>query len=344
MGRENLTMTFLAAVLREFNKPLDLVELQKPKFLAPEQVWVRFHAAAICGAQINEIAGAKGPDPHLPHLLGHEGYGQVEAVGLGVTTVKKGDWVVAHWRKGLGAEAPPPVYLTTHGGKVGAGPISTFAEYGLISENRLTPIPIVFPSVGALLGCAATTGIGAVVHEANVKPGESVLVVGVGGVGLCAVMGARLVNAHPICAVDKQDAKLRLAYHLGADICGSWREMERQFDAVIETTGRPEMIEWALTRTAPNGGRLILVGQPAVDEEVSFADFRQHYFGKTIKDSQGGGTLPHRDIPRLVRLYEENRLPLSHVITDSCPLKDINRGIDAVRKGEVVGRCTITMA
>jgi len=335
-------MTFLAAVLRELNKPLELVELEEPDNLGPGQVWVRFHAAAICGAQIGEIAGAKGPDPHLPHLLGHEGYGQVESVGLGVRNVGVGNFVVAHWRKGLGMEALPPRYRTGCD-IIGAGPISTFAEYGLISENRLTPVSSISPGVGALLGCAATTGIGAVVREAGTRPGESVLIIGAGGVGLSAIMGARLVSACPICAVDKLDSKLRLAFHLGADLCCSWQEMKQQFDVVIETTGEPALIEWGLARTAANGGRLILVGQPHFGEEVSFANFRQYYFGKTIMDSQGGGTIPHVDIPRLVKLYEENKLPLSHLITDSCPLEDINRGIESMQRGEVVGRCVITM-
>jgi S-(hydroxymethyl)glutathione dehydrogenase / alcohol dehydrogenase len=336
-------MVFLAAVLREFNTPLDLVELQEPDSLAPGQVWVQFHTASICGAQIGEIAGAKGPDPYLPHLLGHEGYGKVLRVGPGVRHVKPDDLVVAHWRKGLGMEAPPPKYRDGKGGSIGAGPVSTFAEYGAISENRLTPVSEISPGVGALLGCAATTGVGAVVREANTRPGESVLVIGAGGVGLSAVMGARLINASPICAVDKRDDKLRLAFHLGASICCSWQEMKRQFDVVIETTGNPALIEWGLARTAANGGRLILVGQPVFNEEVSFANFRQHYFGKRIMDSQGGGTVPQVDIPRLVRLYEENRLPLSHLITDSCPLEHINKGIDAVCNGEMVGRCVITM-
>lgn len=144
-------MTFLAAVLENFNEPLKLVELREPDTLDAGQVWVRLMAASICGAQLNEISGAKGPDSYLPHLLGHEGFGQVEAVGLGVRHVKKGDFVVAHWRKGLGIESNPPKYRTGRGKVIGAGPVSTFAEYGVISENRLTPVSDDVPAeVGAL--------------------------------------------------------------------------------------------------------------------------------------------------------------------------------------------------
>lgn len=334
-------MTFIAAVLKDFNQPLELMELREPDTLDVGQVWVHFHTAAICGAQLNEISGAKGPDPYLPHLLGHEGFGQVEGVGKGVRNVKKGDFVVAHWRKGLGIEALPPKYRTGNKTAVGAGPVSTFAEYGVISENRLTPVQGMSAEAGALLGCAVTTGVGAVVREAKTQPGESVLVVGAGGVGLSAIMGARLVNAFPICAVDINDHKLRLAHHLGANLCGSREDCRGNYDVVIETTGIPAMIEWALDSTAANGGRLVLVGQPPFGEEVSFCNFRKHYFGKTIMDSQGGGTIPQQDIPRLMRLYSANRLPISHLATDRYPLSQINEALAAVKNGEVLGRCII---
>jgi S-(hydroxymethyl)glutathione dehydrogenase/alcohol dehydrogenase len=337
-------MTFLGAVLENFNKPLKLMELREPDDLEPGQVWVKFESASICGAQINEISGAKGPDPYLPHLLGHEGFGEVVRTGPGVQHVRAGDKVVAHWRKGEGIDAPPPKYRTGNKLKVGAGPISTFAEYGAVSENRLTPVSKDLPpEAGTLLGCAVTTGVGAVVREAKTQPGESVLVVGAGGVGLSAIMGARLVNAFPICAVDINDHKLRLAHHLGANICGSREDCCGNYDVVIETTGNPAMIEWALDATAANGGRLILVGQPPVGEEVSFCNFRKHYFGKTIMDSQGGSTIPHLDIPRLLRLYSAGRLPISHLATDRYPLSQINEATEAVRTGEVLGRCMITV-
>jgi Zn-dependent alcohol dehydrogenase len=162
-------------------------------------------------------------------------------------------------------------------------------------------------------------------------------------VGLSAIMGARLVNAFPICAVDINDKKLRLAHHLGANICGNQKDCRGNYDVVIETTGNPAMIEWALDSTAANGGRLVLVGQPPVGEEVSFCNFRKHYFGKTIMDSQGGSTIPHLDIPRLLRLYSAGRLPISHLATDRYPLSQINEATEAVRTGEVLGRCMITV-
>ena len=337
-------MTFLAAVLEGFNQPLKLMELKEPDALDVGQVWVQFECAAICGAQINEISGAKGSDPYLPHLLGHEGFGEVVRIGPGVKHVKAGDKVVAHWRKGLGIDAAPPKYRTGNGYNVGAGPVSTFAECGAISENRLTKVPNDTPKeVGALLGCAVTTGVGAVIREAKTQPGESILIVGAGGVGLSAILGANLVNAFPVCAVDMDDHKLRLAHHLGANICGSREDCRGTYDIVIETTGNPAMIEWALEHTAHSGGRLVLVGQPSVGEEVSFTDFRKHYFGKTILDSQGGGTLPHLDIPRLLRLYKANRLPISHIATDWYKLTQINQALDAMRNGEVSGRCMIAL-
>ena len=343
-------LSFLAAVLVEQNAPLELLRLHLPKTLAPGQVVVDFKAASICGAQINEISGAKGPDRFLPHLLGHEGAGIVSAIGPGVQTVQPGDRVVAHWRKGPGIETAPPRYLSDKGKEVGGGWITTFNERAIISENRLTLIPPDIPwNVAALMGCAVTTGAGLITHEADLKLGESVMVLGVGGVGMSVVMAAKAAGAGRIVAFDKSDPKLRLAADLGADECANtsidsqWNWNGRKFDVVVECTGVPEMIDFGLIHTAPNGGRLILVGQPRIGNHVLFSDFRQHYFGKTIKDSLGGSTIPDRDIPRYINLWRNRRLAAEQLITHSIPLEEINSGIDKVRKGEVTGRCVITM-
>lgn len=338
---------FKAAVLVEVGKPLEIMELVVPDSLGPGQVLVRFCASALCGAQLNEAGGLKGPDRYLPHLMGHEGAGVVERVGAFVNHIKVGDHVVAHWRPSVGMTAEPPAYYC-HDSKlvIGAGPVATFAEMGVVSGNRLTAIPknVAF-DVAALMGCAVTTGIGAIVREAKVQPGESVLVIGAGGVGLSAIIGARLVGANPIAVIDKSDAKLRLAYSLGATDCHTAvpEEIERRFRVVIECTGIPALIVAALKLTAPGGGRLVLVGQPAFGQDVVFPDFRQHYFGKTIMDSQGGGTAPQEDIPKYLGLFEAERLPLDKLITERVGLDKVNRAMERMQAGEVLGRCVIDL-
>ena len=175
------------------------------------QVLVRIACSGICGSQLGEIDGAKGEDRFLPHLLGHEGAGTVLEVGPGVRHVKARDTVVLHWRKGRGIESATPSY-DWNGRKANAGWVTTFNEYAVVSENRLTPIPAdTDPEIAALFGCAVTTGFGVVQNNARVRIGESVVVFGAGGVGLNIVQACALVTARPIIAVDLYDGRLELA-------------------------------------------------------------------------------------------------------------------------------------
>ena len=209
-------MKALAAILVELEKPLVIEEIQIPK-LTFGQVLVKLVCSGICGSQLGEIDGIKGADKYLPHLLGHEGSGVVIDCGEGVTTVKEMDKVVLHWRPGAGIQSPPPVYHSNSFGTVHAGWVTTFNEYAVVSENRITTIPGDFdPEIGALFGCAVTTGLGVINNNAKVKIGESVVIWGAGGVGLNIVQGAAMVSAYPIIAIDLFDHKLELALKMGA--------------------------------------------------------------------------------------------------------------------------------
>src|SRR3990167_3701206 len=261
-----------AAILVELNKPLVIENIELPKSLKYGQVLVRVKTSCICGSQLGEIAGVKGEDKFLPHLLGHEGGGVVEKVGDGVSKVKVGDHVVMHWRKGLGIDAEPPKYQWRKQ-EVNAGWVTTFNEYAVVSENRLTAVPkdIDFDVI-ALLGCAVTTGLGIVNNDAQLKIGESVAIFGVGSVGLNVVQGAAMVSAYQIIAIDLHDYKLELAKKFGAthvvnaskqnvkealiDIIGA-----RGVDVAIDNTGNTLVIETAYEITSVQG-RTILVGVP----------------------------------------------------------------------------------
>ena len=176
----NWPKSMRAAILVELKKPLVIAQVDLPETLDVGQVLVKVHYSGICGSQLGEIDGAKGEDRFLPHLLGHEGSGTALETGPGVRHVKPGNKVVLHWRKGLGIEAAPPAYRW-NGKKVNAGWITTFNEYAIVAENRLTPIPEDSDmEVAALFGCAVTTGFGVVQNNAKVRLGESVVVFGAG--------------------------------------------------------------------------------------------------------------------------------------------------------------------
>src|SRR5712692_5176832 len=209
-------MKIKAAILVQQHAPLELAEIKSPDRLHFGQVLVKVYYSGICGAQINEIEGAKGPDKFLPHLLGHEGSGTVLDVGLGVRTVKTGDRVVMHWRPGAGLQSETPTYRW-NGSRVNAGWVTTFNDCAVVSENRVTPIPGDLDlRLAPLFGCAVTTAMGVVNRDAGVRIGQSVVVFGVGGVGVNIVQSASLVSAHPIVAVDIVDSKLTWARRFGA--------------------------------------------------------------------------------------------------------------------------------
>ncbi len=341
-----------AAILAELNKPLVLADIALPQRLAFGQVRVKIFYSGICGAQLNEIEGAKGPDKFLPHLLGHEGSGTVVDVGPGVKTVKKDDHVVLHWRPSNGIQSETPAY-DWQGRKVNAGWVTTFNEEAVISENRLTPIPKDFDlRLAPLFGCAVTTAMGVVNNDARLKIGQSVVIFGAGGVGLNIVQAAAMVSAHPIVAIDLFDEKLDMAKKFGATHVlnskktpgvASWVAQyipKGLADVVIYTTGNARVIELAYELTHPDG-KTILVGVPLKGENISIYSLPLH-FNKVLKGSHGGSSEPHLDIPRYVALCQSGKMTLEGLVTDEFPLSKINEALDKVRSGQS-GRVIINM-
>lgn len=340
-----------AAILVQQHQPLVVAEISLPSKLEYGQVLVKVHSSGICGSQIGEIDGAKGPDAYLPHLLGHEAGAVVEQCGPGVKKVEQGDHVVLHWRKAEGAEGPTPQYRW--GDKVvNAGWVTTFSEYAIVSENRLTPIPVdIELDVAALYGCAIPTGFGAVFNDARLCIGESIVIFGAGGVGLSSVMAAKMHSAYPIIAVDVHANKLDKALKLGAShvINSSQSSVEdavRQLlpngtDVCIDTTGIKSVMESAYQITS-NRGRTVLVGVPTNSGETMAIDSLPLHFDKLLTGSHGGGIDPSYHLPRLLRLQQQQVFDPSVMISHSYTLDEINSAIDAMRRGEVI-RCTIKM-
>ena len=319
-----------AAILVEQKKPLVIEEVEVPP-LKLGQVLVKVLASGICGSQIGEINGVKGPDRFLPHLLGHEGCGEVLEAGEGVRSVKPGDRVVLHWRKGTGLESVTPVYESRIG-RVNAGWVTTFSEHAIVSENRLTKVPAGFDvEAAALFGCAVTTAFGVVTNNAQVAIGQSVVVFGAGGIGLSIVQGAALAGAHPIVAVDLFDNRLELARSLGATHAVNSRGADPS-----------EVIALASRLTGPRG-RTVLVGVPPKGATAAISTLPLH-FEKRLMGSHGGECRPEADIPRYVRLVEDGRLSLAGVVGRRYGLDEINDAIDDMTSGRIAGRAIIRMA
>jgi len=341
-----------AAILVESSQPLEVAEIELPKRLSCGQVLVRIKYSGICGAQFNEIEAAKGPDKFLPHLLGHEGSGVVVEAGPGVKTVKPKDHVVLHWRQSDGIQADPPKYQWGER-QVNAGWVTTFNKYAVVSENRLTVIPNDFDmKIAPLFGCAVTTAMGVINNDAKVKIGQSVVIFGIGGVGLNIAQSADMVSAYPIIGVDLFDHKLKMADQFGLTHGFNSKENpnfkeeilnivgEKGADVVIDTTGNVKVIELAYDLTRPDG-KTILVGVPRKGEKVSIYTLPIH-FDKILTGSHGGDAKPHIEIPRYIQLFNNGKLKLKDLITHEFPLENINEALDAIRRGET-GRVIIKM-
>ncbi len=342
-------MNMKAAVLYEINKPLKLEELEvsDPNF---GQVLVKILATGICHKQIEEIQGHRGPDPFLPHTLGHEGSGIVEKIGPGVTKVKSGDYVALSWIKGSGIQSKTPIYMKG-GEKVNAGWITTFQEYTVCSENRVTKISQdIKPAAAALLGCAVSTGLGAVINHAKVEFGSTVAIFGAGGIGLNIIQGAALMNASKIIVVDASDKKRNISMQFGAtnfistkgkDVVKKIKKLTdgKGVDYSFESVGKIETMELAY-RTTNDDGLVSLVGVPPSGKKLSIDPFDIFHGGKRLTGCLGGKTFPDRDFPRFIELYKRGKLKIDELITHRFKLNQINDSIKKILDGEV-GRAII---
>tara|TARA_Y100000294_G_scaffold52897_1_gene49885 strand:- start:81 stop:1106 length:1026 start_codon:yes stop_codon:yes gene_type:complete len=338
-----------AAILVESKKPLIIADIDLPAKLEFGQVLVKITYSGICGSQINEIDAAKEPDKFLPHLLGHEGSGIVEKIGQGVTTVKIGDHVVLHWRKSSGIESVTPKY-SWNGKKLNAGRITTFNEKAIVSENRLTIIPSNFDMrTASLFGCAVTSGFGIVNNDAKVKIGQSILIFGIGGIGLNVAQASSMVSAYPIVGIDIHKKKIDMGKKFGLThgITSGIKNLNKEIynivgengvNIAVDTTGDPKVIEQAYELTAADG-KTILAGVPK--NKITIYSLPLH-FKKILKGSHGGDSIPDIEIPRYIRLINKNKMTLNNMITDEFKLTKINDAIDLLRSGKA-GRIVIKM-
>lgn len=352
-----------AAVLRAIDQPLSVedVEVADP---GPFEVVVRVAAAGLCHSDVRFMEGSY-PVP-LPAVLGHESAGVVEAVGDSVTHVGPGDHVITFLSVFCGT-CDFCVTGQTHQcanreatqRRVGEAPrlsidgeplhqflnLASFAEEMLVHENAVVKVTDEMPlDKAALLGCGVATGLGAVFNTAGVRPGETVAVVGCGGVGLSAVQGARIAGAGTILAVDRIDEKLDLARELGAthtvnavsaDVVETARELTDGggFDYAFEAIGSAATAAMAFGMIR-NGGSAVVIGLIPVGQIVNIPG-HELFFEKRVMGSNMGSNRFRVDVPRYVQMYRDGRLNIDDMITNRMPLEDINSGFDQMRTGRV---------
>ena len=339
-----------AALLVDLGQPLVLAELEIPA-LKPGQVLVEIAYSGVCGTQVTEWLGLKGEDKWLPHCLGHEGSGTVLECGSAVTRGKSGDRVVLSWIKGGGVEAGGAQYRW-NGRSVNAGGVTPLQRHAVVSENRLTRLPEGLPmDFAILLGCAAPTGMGAVINVTKVQPGESVAVFGTGGIGVNACMGAAFAGAMPVIAIDPNAVRRDLAKAFGAThvidpaVCDVLTEIRRivpgGVDAAIEATGNPAVMAQALDAVRPQGGRAVVIGNAKFGSTLSLdpAVFNQ---GKSLHGTWGGDSVPDRDYGRFGRLLASGRFDPRPLLSAPYSLSQASMALGDLSAGRV-GRPLIDM-
>jgi S-(hydroxymethyl)glutathione dehydrogenase/alcohol dehydrogenase len=343
-------MKTLAALLVQTGRPLELAEIEIPVLMLG-QVLVDIAYSGACGTQVMEVRGLKGEDKWVPHCIGHEGCGTVLETGPSVTKVKVGDKVVLSWLKGVGIEAGGAVYQWGDR-KVNAGGVTTFQNQAVVSENRLTILPESMPmDVAVLLGCAAPTGMGAIYNVLKMQAGDSVVVFGVGGIGVNACLAAALGGAASVICIDPSPTRRAMAKMFGAThvIDPAIDDVDMQIKAIIplgvdvavEATGLPHVMSQAVQCTRPQGGRAVVIGNAKHGSALSLdpSVFNQ---GKSLMGTWGGDSMPDRDYPKFGRLLMSQRYPIKDLLSKPYTLAQVNQALDDLAAG-TVGRPLIDM-
>jgi S-(hydroxymethyl)mycothiol dehydrogenase len=362
-----MPQTVKGVVSRAKGEPVELVDIVVPD-PGPGEVVVAVEACGVCHTDLHYRDGGINDD--YPFLLGHEAAGTVEAVGEGVTEVAPGDFVVLNWRAVCGAcracaKGKPWYCFATHnatqrmtltdGTELSpALGIGAFCDKTLVAAGQCTTVDrdAEAAAVG-LLGCGVMAGFGAAVHTGGVGLGDSIAVIGCGGVGNAAIQGARIVGATTIVAVDIDDRKLEQAKRFGAthtvnstteDPVERIRELTGGFgaDVVVEAVGRPETYEQAFY-ARDLAGTVVLVGVPTPDKRITLPLIDVFGRGGALKSSWYGDCLPSRDFPMLVDLYRQGRFDLDSFVTERIGIADIEAAFDKMHQGEVL-RSVVVMS
>ncbi|ULR55225.1 S-(hydroxymethyl)mycothiol dehydrogenase [Streptomyces deccanensis] len=349
------------------NEPVRIETIVVPD-PGPGEAVVKVQACGVCHTDLHYKQGGINDD--FPFLLGHEAAGVVESVGAGVTDVAPGDFVILNWRAVCGScracrrgrpwycfathNATQKMTLASTGQELSpALGIGAFAEKTLVAAGQCTKVdPAAAPAVAGLLGCGVMAGIGAAINTGNVGRGDSVAVIGCGGVGDAAIAGSRLAGAEKIIAVDIDDRKLATAKSIGAthtvnsketDPVEAIRELTGGFgaDVVIEAVGRPETYQQAFY-ARDLAGTVVLVGVPTPEMKLELPLLDVFGRGGALKSSWYGDCLPDRDFPMLINLYLQGRLDLEAFVTETIGLDDVEKAFERMHGGDVL-RSVVTL-
>ncbi len=352
--------TVKGVIARAKGAPVELVDVVVPD-PGPGEAVVRIEACGVCHTDVHYREG--GINDEFPFLLGHEAAGVVEAVGDGVTEISPGDFVILNWRAVCGQcrackKGKPQYCFDTHnatqkmtltdGTELSpALGIGAFIEKTLVAAGQCTKVDAEADAAAVgLLGCGVMAGFGAAVNTGGVSRGDSVAVIGCGGVGNAAIAGAKLAGATTIIAVDVDARKLAWATDFGAthtvnsterNPVETIREITGGFgaDVVVEAVGRPETYEQAFY-ARDLAGTVVLVGVPTPDLQVTLPLIEIFGRGGALKSAWYGDCLPGRDFPMLVDLYRQGRFDLDAFVSEKIGLDDIEAAFDKMRKGEVL--------
>ncbi len=330
---------------------VDEIEIPDPK---PDQVIVKLFSSGVCHSQLHQMHNA---EAQRPMVLGHEGTGVVTHVGRDVTHVKEGDHAIVTWVPRIPVKGRRPQLPTgaTYREELVHGPVFTWGENVLTSGELVVPISREHPTdVSSIVGCAVLTGAGAVMNTARVRPGDSVAIYGVGGVGMSAIQMASILEAYPIIAVDLKDDKLEFARQFGAThVINATREdpVKRVLeitnggaDFAFDAIGVRATNEQILPSVRPggpggdnHGGMAVLIGIPGREMTVD----PRLFFQQRIFRGSLGATFPDRDFPMFLRWHKEGKFPLDKLVTRRYKLDDINEACDQLEAGEILGRAII---
>ena len=347
-----------SAIMTAPGEPLLIDEIDVPD-PGPNQVIVKQTATGICASQIHELI--KTPEEKCPRVLGHEGVGVVTHAGTNVTHLKEGDSAITTWVPRAGypgrdfVDGLAPVGTTFRGELLG-GAIGTFTEHCLASDQLAVRIaPEHASPESSIVGCAVLTGAGAVLHTAGVRPEESVVVVGAGGIGLCALKMASLLQAYPIIAVDLADEKLDFARQWGAThtinasqddpVSAVWEITASGADYAFDAVGTVpthesilEMVRGGGPGAGNIGGMAVLIGWPQTEFKL---DAKHFVFHQRQYRGSHGASIPDRDFPMYLRLASEARFPVEELVTRSYTIEQANDAVADLREGRIRGRSII---
>ena len=329
-----------AAILERNFEPLKIKDIFFLDELKKNQILIKIQYSGICGSQIGEINAVKGKDKFLPHLLGHEATGKVIKINRFNSKFKVNDNVVLHWQKSPGINSKLPQYFDANGVKINAGWITTFNNYAVISENRITKLPKNISSkTGILFGCGITTAYGALMNNVNTNNinSKKILLTGFGMIGQIMLSLMTALKVSDITVIENNNEKLKMLKKKYKKI-NFFKDTDardkKEFDLAFETTGNKKLIEYSYNNIK-NTGKLVLIGVPNYKQKVSINTLGINY-GKKIIGSYGGDIKPNIDIPKIANFIKNKKINLDSFLCGPYKFQNINVVLDKMKLGKLI--------